>query len=174
MSTPCYISRFPSPLGEISAASDGTNITGLWFVGQKYYMYGIKDYKKCNVQMPVFSLLKNWLDIYFSGQNPEFIPPLNPTGSDFAVRVWDILQHIPYGSTVTYGAIAAELSAKTGKRASPQAVGGAVGHNPISILIPCHRVVGSSGSLTGYAGGIDKKLFLLNLEGADTDKLFIP
>ncbi len=174
MSTPCYISHFSSPIGEISAASDGANITGLWFVGQKYYMCGIEDCKISDRQIPVFSLLIKWLNIYFSGQNPDFMPPLNPIGSDFAVRVWNVLQHIPYGSTITYGAITDELSAKSGRRASPQAVGGAVGRNPISILIPCHRVVGSNGSLTGYAGGLDKKLFLLNLEGADTDKFFIP
>lgn len=118
---------------------------------------------------------KRWLDVYFSGKMPDFMPPLHPIGSDFRQEVWALLLQIPYGQTTTYGALAARLAAKHGTaHLSAQAVGGAVGHNPISLIIPCHRVVGASGSLIGYAGGVERKIQLLKLEGADCIKLFVP
>lgn len=119
--------------------------------------------------------MKRWLTIYFSGREPDFIPPLHIIGSTFQLAVWEILRKIPYGKTTTYGEIAKTIARQQGlPRMSAQAVGGAVGHNEISIIIPCHRVVGTNGSLTGYAGGIDKKVKLLNLEKADMTKLFVP
>ena len=126
-------------------------------------------------ETPILAETKRWLDIYFTGREPGFLPPLHPIGSAFRQSVWELLLRIPYGQTTTYGEIARQLAAKRGlARISAQAVGGAVGHNEISILIPCHRVVGMSGSLTGYAGGISKKAKLLELERADMNALFIP
>lgn len=153
-----------TPLGQILLASDGDALTGLWFEGQKYFARGIAKTAE-ERYLPVFDQTADWLDGYFSGAVPAFTPPLAPAGSPFQHAVWDILLKIPYGSTVTYGGIADTLRSR-GIRASAQAVGGAVGHNPISIIIPCHRVLGSDGSLTGYAGGLDKKTALLKLEGA--------
>ena len=128
---------------------------------------GLKDYAP--------NKKARWLDVYFSGKMPDFMPPLHPIGSDFRQEVWALLLQIPYGQTTTYGALAARLAAKHGTaRLSAQAVGGAVGHNPISLIIPCHRVVGVSGSLIGYAGGVERKIQLLKLEGADCIKLFVP
>lgn len=118
---------------------------------------------------------KKWLDVYFSGEEPKFTPPLHPTGSVFRQEVWKILLQIPYGQTITYGEIARRMAVmKNTSHMSAQAVGGAVGHNKISIIIPCHRVVGTNGSLTGYAGGIDKKILLLKLERTDMSRLFVP
>jgi methylated-DNA-[protein]-cysteine S-methyltransferase len=126
-------------------------------------------------ELPVFKSIKQWLTVYFDGRIPAFTPPLAPTGSAFRKSVWDILCAIPYGETITYQDIAKMIAGQTGKAAmSAQAVGGAVGHNPISIIIPCHRVVGTDGSLTGYAGGIDVKMRLLTMEGADMNKLYVP
>ena len=126
-------------------------------------------------ETPILAETKRWLDIYFTGREPGFLPPLHPIGSAFRQSVWELLLRIPYGQTTTYGEIARQLAAKRGlARISAQAVGGAVGHNEISILIPCHRVVGMSGSLTGYASGISKKAKLLELERADMNALFIP
>ena len=169
-----YITHYQSPLGGITMASDGTALTGLWFDGQKYFaLYLDKEHEK--KQLPVFEKTKQWLDIYFSGREPYFTPPLSLNGSAFRMAVWQILQSIPYGQTITYGDIAKQLAAQTGKaKMSAQAVGGAVGHNPISIIVPCHRVIGAGGSLTGYAGGIDKKVQLLELEGIDTTKFTVP
>ena len=169
-----YITHYQSPLGGITISSDGTSLTGLWFDGQKYFASTLgADYKEEN--LPVFTEVKRWLDIYFSGREPDFTPPLALNGSPFRMAVWQILQSIPYGQTITYGAIAKQLAMQTGKtRISAQAVGGAVGHNPISIIVPCHRVVGAGGSLTGYAGGIDKKVQLLGLEGIDTTEFTMP
>lgn len=169
-----YITHYQSPLGGITIISDGTSLTGLWFDGQKYFASTLgADYK--TKDLPVFTEAKRWLDIYFSGKEPDFTPPLSLNGSAFRMAVWQILQSIPYGQTITYGDIARQLTAQTGKtKMSAQAVGGAVGHNPISIIVPCHRVVGAGGSLTGYAGGIDKKVQLLELEGIDTNKFTVP
>ena len=159
-----YISYFKSPLGNILLASDGEFLTGLWFEKQKYYAENLSN-NFMEKNLPIFEESFNWLDIYFSGKEPDFMPKIKMKATDFRIKVWQILQSIPYGQTMTYKQIA-EIIAKERKinRMSAQAIGGAVGHNPISIIIPCHRVIGSKGDLTGYAGGIDKKLFLLNLE----------
>ncbi len=169
-----YTAHYASPLGGILLAADGDALTGLWFEGQKYFALCLdKDHKEKD--LPVFRQAEKWLDIYFSGTEPDFTPPLRFTGSDFQNEVWTILAAIPYGTTRTYGDIARELAQKRGQaHASAQAVGGAVGKNKISIIVPCHRVVGASGSLTGYAGGIRKKIELLKLEGAWQDRFFVP
>ena len=155
-------------------ASDGEALTGLWFDGQKYFaLYLDKDNEEKD--LPIFDMAKKWLDIYFSGKEPNFKLPLKFTGSEFQNEVWEILYSIPYGKTMTYGEIAKRLAARRGiGKMSAQAVGGAVGKNEISIIVPCHRVVGSNGSLTGYAGGIDKKISLLKLEKAYNEKFFVP
>lgn len=145
-------------------AGDGTALTGLWIDGQKYDRATLAEAEEA--ELPVFRQTQEWLKIYFAGREPEFMPPLAPKGTAFRQEVWEILRKIPYGKTITYGEIAAQIAEKHGKASmSAQAVGGAVGHNPISILIPCHRVIGADGSLTGYAGGIDKKAKLLEIEG---------
>ncbi len=155
-----FLTHYASPLGPILLAADETGLTGLWFEGQKYFpsFLGV-DYQE--KETPVLTETARWLDVYFSGKDPDILPPLHPQGSPFRQAVWNILLTIPRGQTMTYGEIARRLGVR-----SAQAVGGAVGHNPISILIPCHRVVGSDGSLTGYAGGLDRKTRLLQLEGA--------
>lgn len=159
-----YKSTYDSPIGKITLASNGDKLTGLWLDGQKYY--ADTQPETCEEKdLPIFTETKKWLDIYFSGKNPDFLPPLSMEGiSPFRKRVWEIMLEIPFGKTSTYGKIAAQIAAETGKKASAQAVGGAVGHNSISIIIPCHRVIGSDGSLTGYAGGLDKKIALLKNE----------
>lgn len=169
-----YTMQYDSPIGKILLAADEVGLTGLWFYGEKYFADNLpKEYREGI--SPVLEQTKRWLDIYFSGKEPDFTPPLHPIGSDFRHEVWDILLKIPYGKTITYGDIARELAEKKGTaKMSAQAVGGAVGHNEISIIIPCHRVVGTNGSLTGYAGGIDKKVSLLTLEKADMSRLFVP
>ena len=155
-----FLTHYASPLGPILLAADETGLTGLWFEGQKYFpsFLGV-DYQE--KETPVLTETVRWLDVYFSGKDPDILPPLHPQGSPFRQAVWNILLTIPRGQTMTYGEIARRLGVH-----SAQAVGGAVGHNPISILIPCHRVVGSDGSLTGYAGGVERKARLLQLEGA--------
>ena len=161
-----YTTFYESPIGRMLLAADDTGLTGLWFEGQKYFARCL-DRETEEKELPVFAEAKRWLDIYFSGKEPDFTPPLHFTGTDFQKEVWEILCAIPYGQTMTYGAIADQLAKKRGlSRMSAQAVGGAVGHNNLSIIVPCHRVVGSDGSLTGYAGGIERKTFLLNLENA--------
>ncbi len=168
-----FIQHYDSPLGGILLAADEVGLTGLWFEGQKYFACDLPA-ERVERDTPALSEAKRWLDIYFTGREPEFIPPLHPIGSAFRRSVWELLLQIPYGQTAAYGEIAGRLAAKTGRRMSAQAVGGAVGHNEISIIIPCHRVVGTNGSLTGYAGGIDKKVKLLELEHADMSGFFIP
>lgn len=169
-----YTMQYDSPLGKILLAADEVGLTGLWFYGQKYFANYLPEENR-EGKTPALDQAKKWLDIYFSGKEPNFTPPLHPIGSDFRRAVWDILLKIPYGKTITYGDIARELAEKKGTaKMSAQAVGNAVGHNEISIIIPCHRVVGTNGSLTGYAGGIDKKISLLTLERADISGLFIP
>lgn len=167
-----YTQPYHSPLGGMLLAADELGLTGLWFDGQKYFADALP---REHVQRETAALAetKRWLDVYFSGKEPEFLPPLHPMGSPFRQAVWELLLQIPYGRTVTYGDLARQLAERQGlAHMSAQAVGGAVGHNHISILIPCHRVVGSDGSLTGYAGGIDRKIRLLELEGADMTGLF--
>lgn len=161
-----FIHQYYSPLGNILLAADDIGLTGLWFDGQKYYAGNLAaEHEEQNT--PVFEQTKEWLDIYFTGREPQFMPPIHMTGTPFQLAVWEILRRIPYGKTTTYGEIAKEIARQRGlPHMSAQAVGGAVGHNAISIIIPCHRVVGTNGSLTGYAGGIDKKVKLLTLEKA--------
>ena len=168
-----YICKLKTKIGDITLASDGQNLTGLWLDGQKYYASTLSD-EIFEKDLPIFKDTIKWLDCYFEGKEPTIKLSLNPSGSDFRKEVWNILCEIPYGEVITYGDIARKLEKKFGKRVSAQAVGGAVSHNPISIIIPCHRVVGFNGSLTGYAGGIDKKIRLLELENVCMDGLFIP
>lgn len=169
-----YIHNYNSPFGGILLAADEIGLTGLWFDGQKYFSDNLSsDHTK--TETPILAETVRWLDIYFGGKEPDFIPPLHPIGSQFRQEVWKILLQIPYGKIVTYGDISRQLAEKQGlERMSAQAVGGAVGHNEISIIIPCHRVVGTNGSLTGYAGGIDKKIKLLELERVNMSRLFVP
>lgn len=166
--------HYDSPLGGILLAADEIGLTGLWFDGEKYLAAQLPAEHTVR-ETPILTDTKRWLDIYFSGGRPDFLPPLHPVGSVFQQSVWEILLRIPYGQTTTYGEIARQLAEMQGiARMSAQAVGGAVGHNRISVIIPCHRVVGANGSLTGYAGGIDKKVKLLELEHADLSRFFVP
>lgn len=169
-----YTAEYDSPLGTITLACDGEAITGLWFNGQKYFG-NILPRETMQQEQPLFAEARRWLDIYFSGRDPAFLPPLRYDSTPFRKLICSIMLTIPYGQTMTYGEIAAEAARQQGiKTMSAQAVGGAVGHNPISLMIPCHRVVGTSGSLTGYAGGIERKVKLLALEHADMQKFFVP
>ena len=151
-----------TPLGKIQAAASDNNLVGLWFLGQKYFPSDTTAWIK-KPDYPVFADLKIWLKEYFEGKEPKTQVSLLPVGSEFRQAVWKQLLEIPWGKTTTYGTISATLYA-AGIKAPAQAVGGAVGHNPISLLIPCHRVLGADGSLTGFAGGLDKKRALLELE----------
>jgi methylated-DNA-[protein]-cysteine S-methyltransferase len=161
-----YLHNIKSPIGTLTLASDGENISGLWIEGQKYFK-GTLEKEVLERDLPVFESAREWLNIYFSGREPDFLPPLRPRGSPFQRAIWGALVKIPYGKTTSYGKLAEQYEFENGgKRGSPRAVGGAVGHNPVSILIPCHRVIGKNGSLTGYAGGVKIKLELLRLEGA--------
>ena len=159
-----YVSNYISPLGKMLLAADDKGLTGAWFEGQKYFARGLgSEYEER--KLPLFKDVKCWLGLYFSGQEPKFQIPIHLIGTSFQQEVWELLCEIPYGETTTYGKIAKKLEGQSaGKRVSAQAVGGAVGHNPISILIPCHRVIGSNGNMIGYAGGIEKKIKLLKLE----------
>ena len=169
-----YTYKYNSKLGDITLASNGETLTGLWFDGQKYFGDTLpSEYRE--ETLPIFEETAKWLDIYFSGKNPDFTPALSFNTSPFRLSVWEILLTIPYGKTTTYGEIADKIARQSElKKMSAQAVGGAVGHNPISIIVPCHRVVGANGSLTGYAGGIGKKVKLLELEQTDMSGLIIP
>ena len=159
-----YTQKYRSPLGEILLAADEQGLRGLWFEGQKYFAYNLeKEHEERS--LPVFEKTSKWLDEYFAGAKPDSLPPLHIIGTDFQKKVWEILLKIPYGKTMTYKEIAGKVAEERGlERMFPQAVGGAVGHNAISIIIPCHRVVGTNGSLTGYAGGLERKMRLLQLE----------
>ena len=169
-----YTSTYKSKIGDILLAADEIGLTGLWFMGQKYFANTLPK-EHISQETPVLTEAKKWLDVYFSGKEPKFTPPLHPSGSAFRHAVWKMLLQIPYGETITYGEIARRLAkAQNAAHMSAQAVGGAVGHNEVSIIVPCHRVVGTSGSLTGYAGGLDKKIALLELEKTDMSHLFIP
>ena len=177
------------PLGTLLLAADSAGLTGLWLENGKYFADTLenKEYKKIEKtptgsaaagQKEASEILtdtRHWLDLYFQGKKPDFTPKLHLTGSDFRMEVWKLLLEIPYGQTVTYGALARKLADRHGlAKMSAQAVGGAVGHNPVSIIVPCHRVVGTNGSLTGYAGGIGNKVKLLELEHTDMSRFFIP
>ena len=176
-----YRRSYHSPLGEMTMASDGRALTALFFQGQKYAEIDISDEENTaddtaehseagerageGGARAVFDRTLEWLDIYFAGRDPSFAPPLSIKGTPFQEAVWEILRKIPYGTVITYGEIARQIAGKRGvRRMSAQAVGGAVGRNPVAIIVPCHRVIGSDGSLTGYAGGLDRKEKLLKLE----------
>lgn len=158
------IQTYKSPLGELTLVSNGMALTGIWFESQKPLMQILQSpHEICN--LPVFDDTRRWLDIYFEGRTPTFTPRLCPEGTDFRKQVWRDLLLIPYGKTTTYGTLAKQAAIRLKKqKMSAQAIGGAVGHNPISIIIPCHRVVGANGTMTGYAGGIWRKEYLLKLE----------
>lgn len=159
-----YTNEYISPLGKILLASDGHALTGLWFEGQKYFAAKLeRDHEEKD--LPVFVQVAEWLALYFNGKNPAFTPPLTLKGTPFQKEVWEAMLAIPFGQTTTYAKIAAQIAKHRGLASmSAQAVGSAVAHNPISLIIPCHRVVGSDGGLTGYAGGIEKKEWLLAME----------
>ena len=171
-----YISHYKSPVGDILLASKNDKLIGLWIENQKHYLSNFKEDLKETNDDKVINKTKKWLDRYFDGKNPDINElELEPIGSDFRKNVWKILIQIPYGTVITYNDIAKKIAKEKGiKRMSAQAIGGAVGHNPISIIIPCHRVVGSNGSLTGYAGGIHIKVYLLEHENVNMDNLFVP
>lgn len=161
-----YISHYESPIGRIVISSNQNALTGLWFEGQKHFATdpGAEYEERLT---PVNKETEVWLDIYFNGKKPDFTPPVSLMGTDFQMTVWSILCSIPYGKTMTYGGIARIAALKTGReKMSAQAAGGAIGRNPVSIIVPCHRVIACDGSLTGYAGGLEKKGFLLKLENA--------
>lgn len=169
-----YINHYQSPLGAMTMSSNGEALTGLWFDCSQQnssFLQGMKR-EKANYHSTIFDEAEEWLNIYFTGRPPDFMPNISLDGTEFQKAVWDILLSIPYGGIITYGEIADKIAKARGiKRMSAQAVGGAVSHNPISLIVPCHRVVGRNGKLTGYAGGIDNKLRLLRLEGVDTSKM---
>ncbi len=175
-----YICDYKSPVGKLVMASNRESLTGLWFEGQKYFASTVAKEVQCQLmnqeaqnsfykfedKLPVFEQTRQWLDCYFKGEEPQDMPPLAPSGSGFRQLIWKLLLEIPYGTSVTYGELGRRAAAVLGRETmSAQAVGGAVGHNPISILIPCHRVLGAGGKLTGYAAGIEIKQKLLELEG---------
>ena len=171
-----FLTTYKSLIGTITLACHNDNLVGLWTQGQKYHGNTIPETMTENNDLPIFGKAKDWLNRYFAGERPDVAGlPLAPIGGGFRQSVWKILCEIPYGQVVTYGDIAKKMASQMGKaNMSGQAVGGAVGHNPISIIIPCHRVVGSNGSLTGYAGGLHMKVKLLELEGVDMSCLFVP
>lgn len=161
-----YMGRYDSPLGPITLAGEDGALTGLWFDGQKYFGAGLPAGTPEGEPL-VFRQVRAWLDRYFRGEDPGPAPPLAPAGTVFQRAVWEVLREIPYGRTATYGQVAQASGRGLGRNTSPRAAGSAVGRNPISLLIPCHRVVGAGGSLTGYAGGLERKEALLKLEGAE-------
>lgn len=169
-----YKTDYISPLGKLMLASDGKNLLGAWFENQKYFCDSVNEEMIENDNLQIFKDAKNWLDRYFADEKPDISElSLAPCGNDFRQAVWKILCEIPYGEVTAYGEIAKEIARQRGiSKMSAQAVGGAVGHNPVSIIIPCHRVVGTNGNLTGYAGGIDTKIKLLEHEKVDMSKFF--
>ncbi len=171
-----YKTSYESPVGKIFIVSDEHNIIGIWIEGQKYFFETFKETDFLDCSNEVLEKAKQWLNRYFKGEKTSIDEiPLAPKGSEFRQRVWKILCEIPYGKVITYGDIAKRIAEETGKKSmSAQAVGNAVGHNPISIIIPCHRVIGSNGNLTGYAGGIDKKIQLLKIENVNINEFFVP
>lgn len=159
-----FVTRIASPIGLLTLASDGEALTGLWLEGQRFFP-GTLPAADLERELPVFAQTRRWLELYFQGREPDFFPPVRLSGTPFQLTVWEALRTVPYGKTVTYGELARRLSAQSDHpHVFARAVGGAVARNPVSILIPCHRVVGANGSLTGYAGGLDRKRKLLALE----------
>lgn len=170
-----YVTRIETPLGRLVAASDGVAVVGLWFEGQAHFGATLDETRERADDLPVFEDLRRWLNTYFEGRDPGPHPACSPKGTPFRLAVWRELAKVPYGSTVTYGELGRRVAHELGRDSwSARAVGGAVGHNPISILLPCHRVVGADGSLTGYAGGVETKAALLALEGVDVGGLRLP
>ncbi len=171
-----YTAVYPSPVGRLTLSSDGAALTGLWLEGQKYFAATLPAGAAPEEDLPAFAAARQWLDSYFAGERPDIeVLSLAPRGSEFQRMIWKLLREIPYGELTTYRELAAEAARRIGRGSmSAQAVGGAVAHNPISIIIPCHRVVGSGGSLTGYAGGVERKLWLFRHEGVDTERLTVP
>lgn len=171
-----YTTNYDSPIGRLLLAEKDGALVGLWMEGQKYYLGSLREDMEERADSGILKDTKAWLDRYFKGERPS--PDeleLAPVGSEFRKEVWRILCEIPYGQVTTYGEISRKIAASRGlDRMSAQAVGGAVSHNPISIIIPCHRVVGTDGSLTGYAGGIRKKIWLLTREGVDLEEMYVP
>lgn len=161
-----FLTNYSSPIGEMLIVSDGDAICGVWFLDQKHFLSSLTSDIIRKDDLAIFKKVNDWFDDYFSGSNPEIDFKLKPDGTDFRLKVWRILSEIPYGETLTYGEIASMISPGM----SAQAVGGAVGHNPISVIIPCHRVLGANGKLTGYAGGIERKIELLRLENINYSK----
>lgn len=169
-----YVDYYLSPIGEITLISNGEYLTDLIFTGQRFYNETMPNIYN-NYSVPVLIQTKKWLDIYFSGKCPNFIPNILIQGSAFQLDVWNLLKKIPYGEVMTYGDIAKSIAKQYGiNKMSAQAVGVAVGRNPISIIIPCHRVIGKNGNLTGYGGGIQRKIELLKLENSYKENFFIP
>lgn len=169
-----YTSMYNSPVGEILLASDDVGVVGVWFKDEKYYACCL-DKENIAKETPIIKELKRWLDIYFQGKKPDFEPPVHMIGTPFQIEVWSTLREIPYGSTTTYNEIAKKIAKNRGlERMSAQAVGTAVGKNSINLIVPCHRVVGTNNSLAGYAGGIDKKIYFLKLEGGYKEQYFAP
>jgi methylated-DNA-[protein]-cysteine S-methyltransferase len=169
-----YISYYESPLGKMMMAADDIGLTGLWFEDEKYFAENL-DPEHVESETPVIKAAKKWLDKYFAGEKPGENPPLHLTGSDFQKEVAEILLRIPYGETMTYAEIANVIAENRNiPKMAPQAVGGAVGHNPISIVVPCHRVMGAHGNLTGYGGKISRKIALLKLENVDVSNFYVP
>ena len=164
MKDSAFVCHYKSPIGDMTIASDGVYITGLWFDGQKNFGTTLASKTTENSQLKIFEETTTWLNNYFAGIRQSQHPKIKYEGSDFREKVHCILQTIPYGETMTYGQIADIIARQDGKRMSAQAVGNAVGHNPISIIVPCHRVVGKKDKIVGYAGGVDKKIWLLELE----------
>ena len=166
-----YMCKYSSKIGNLIITSNGRAITGIWFENQKNF---INTFEENESDLSIFKETKKWLDIYFSGRNPNFIPDIYLEGSEFRMKVWEFLKQIPYGKTTTYGDIAKKIAQEKGiNKMSAQAVGSAIAHNPISIIVPCHRVIGNNNKLTGYAGGLDRKIELLKLEGLDVSKMSI-
>ncbi|WP_165171813.1 methylated-DNA--[protein]-cysteine S-methyltransferase [Adlercreutzia sp. ZJ242] len=167
------VKKVSSPVGELTLAASAAGLTGLWIEGQKYHGRTLGDHAEGTCE--VLERAEAWLEAYFAGERPEVDLPLAPAGTSFQQEVWAVLRSIPYGELTTYGEIARLITAQRGGvRTAALAVGGAVGHNPISIIVPCHRVVGADGSLTGYAGGLGVKRALLELEGVDLSRLYTP
>lgn len=162
-----FIDHYPSSLGDILVAANETGLIGLWFEGEKFFAGNLTE-NPVERRTPILAQTRHWLDIYFTGKDPGFLPPLCPIGTHFRQTVWALLLQIPYGHTTTYGELARQFAKKqSGRQMSAQAIGGAVSHNAISIIIPCHRVIGADGGLTGYAGGVKKKAQLLEMEGVN-------
>lgn len=171
-----YKTTTDSPIGKITLGSDGKNLVGLWIDGQRFFEEPVPKKMLVNDDLNIFACIKEWLSRYFDGKKPPISElPLSPIGSEFQKTVWKMLTEIPYGNTITYGELAQKIAKNRGiKSMSAQAVGGAVGRNPISIIIPCHRVIGANGNLTGFSGGIAKKLLLLQHEGVNTNQFYNP